>query len=82
MVSASTMKSAKSIRRVRLLAKMATPDRRTLTLSFFKITSTCHRPPRLAVEDSSTGLLLIADLDKSEKLSERTENRNDSFELP
>jgi aminoglycoside/choline kinase family phosphotransferase len=61
---------------------MAAPNRQTLTLSFFKITSTYHRPPRLAVEDSSTGLLLITDLDKSEKLSERTENRNDSFELP
>lgn len=73
---------ARQITRQNGITNMATPDRQTLTLSFFEIAAAHHRPPRPAVEDSSASFLLIADFDQPEKLSERAENRHQRFELP
>lgn len=64
------------------VTNMPAPERRPLTRAFFEVTSTHHRPSFLAIEDSSARFFPIADLHKPEKLSKRSENRNQRSKLP
>lgn len=81
------MKSAKSTRRVRLLARIGSPtcrapDGEALALALLQVAPAHDRPPAIALEHATTRLDLVVDVGEAENACERACHLQQRPELP